>query len=160
MSWKATMRRAVLASVAGALLFVAITPGFAQGGANDAQIQSDVVKALDNKRFKDVKSSVQNGVVTLTGTVDLYSSKLDADNRAHHRKNVKGVENQIQVIGPTVEDTTLRDKLAEKLAGETGRKIDVMTADLTVRGDVQRSRFRYEPALSFVPLARPPPNGC
>jgi hyperosmotically inducible protein len=85
-------------------------------GANDAQIQADVAKALDNKRFQDVKSSVQNGVVILAGTVDLYSTKLDADNRAHHRKNVKGVENRIEVAGPSIDDTTLRNKLAEKLA--------------------------------------------
>jgi osmotically-inducible protein OsmY len=102
--------------LAGAALFAGAAQAVAQGGANDAQIQADVVKTLDNKRFKDVKSSVQNGVVTLTGTVDIYSAKLDADNRAHHRKNVKGVENLIQVVGPTVEDLTLRDKLAEKLA--------------------------------------------
>ena len=36
--------------------------------------------------------------------------------RAHHRKNVKGVQNLIQVDGPIVDDVTLRDKLAEKLA--------------------------------------------
>ncbi len=29
---------------------------------------------------------------------------------------MKGVENQIQVAGPVVEDVTLRNKLAEKLA--------------------------------------------
>ena len=102
--------------MAGVLLFTGPAKATAQGGSNDAQIQADVTKALDNKRFKDVKSSVRNGVVTLTGTVDLYSAKLDADNRAHHRRNVRGVQNQIEVAGPTVEDTTLRDKLAEKLA--------------------------------------------
>ncbi len=85
-------------------------------GPNDAQIQSDVTKSLDNKRFKDVKTSVNNGVVTLTGTVDVYSDKEEADKKAHHRKNVKGVENELQVAGPTVEDATLRNKLAEKLA--------------------------------------------
>jgi hyperosmotically inducible periplasmic protein len=85
-------------------------------GPNDAQIQADVTKALDSKRFKDVKSSVQNSVVTLTGTVELYSAKMDADDRAHHRKNVKGVENLIEVAGPEVDDVTLRNKLAEKLA--------------------------------------------
>src|ERR1700749_135301 len=69
--------------------------GSVSQGPNDAQIQADVTKALDNKRFKDVKSSVQNGVVTLTGTVELYSAKMDADDRAHHRKNVKSVENLI-----------------------------------------------------------------
>ncbi len=88
----------------------------AGSGANDSQIQADVAKALDNKRFKSVKSAVNNGVVTLTGTVDVYSDKEEADKKAHHRKNVKGVENEIEVDGPVVEDTTLRNKLAEKLA--------------------------------------------
>jgi osmotically-inducible protein OsmY len=109
-------RRMGLVGLAVVLMLGGIARATAQGGANDAQIEADVAKALDNKRFKDVKISVNNGVVTLSGTVDLYSAKLDADNKAHHRKNVKGVENQIQVAGPTVEDVTLRDKLAEKLA--------------------------------------------
>jgi hyperosmotically inducible protein len=84
--------------------------------SQDEQIQADVSKALDNKKFKDVKVASHDGVVTLTGTVDLYADKLDADRRVHHRKNVKAVQNLIEVAGPTVEDVTLRDKLAEKLA--------------------------------------------
>ncbi len=88
----------------------------AQAGPNDAQIQADLAKALDNKRFKDVKTSVNSGLVMLTGTVELYSDKEEADKKAHHRKNVKGVENMIEVAGPTVEDATLRSKLGEKLA--------------------------------------------
>jgi hyperosmotically inducible periplasmic protein len=129
MIWMTSRRRAGLLGVTGVLmvgmLLLAVSAkAMAQGGSNaaqngaqyDGQIQADVMKSLENKRFKDVKASVRNGVVTLTGTVDLYSAKLDADNRAHHRKNVKGVENQIEVAGPTVEDAVLRDKLAEKLA--------------------------------------------
>ena len=87
----------------------------AQANPQDAQIQADVAKALDNKKFKDVKVAVQDGVVALTGTVDLYAEKEDADQKAHHRKNVKAVQNQIEVAGPTADDVTLRDKLAEKL---------------------------------------------
>src|SRR5712691_4952907 len=128
MNWMTRMRRVGLLGLAGVVLFAGPVKATAQGGANgaqndaqndaqiDAQIQADVMKALENKRFKDVKASVKNGVVTLTGTVDVYSAKLDADNRAHHRKNVTGVENQIEVAGPTIDDTTLRNKLAEKLA--------------------------------------------
>jgi osmotically-inducible protein OsmY len=129
MNWMTSMRRAGLLGMtgvlmAGVLLFAGPAKGTAQGGSNgaqsgaqnDTQIQADVMKALDNKRFKDVKASVKNGVVTLTGTVDVYSAKLDADDRAHHRKNVKGVENQIEVAGPAIDDTTLRNKLAERLA--------------------------------------------
>jgi hyperosmotically inducible periplasmic protein len=112
----AVVRRAGLLVLAGVLALAGSMRVLAQDGGNDGQVQADVMKALDNKRFKDVKVSVHNGVVTLTGTVDLYSAKQDADNRAHHRKDVKGVENQIQVAGPVVEDVTLRNKLAEKLA--------------------------------------------
>ncbi len=100
--------------VAGLLTFCGTAKAVAQG-PNDAQIQADVAKALDNKKFKNVKAQVQNGVVTLTGTVDVYADKEDADKRTHHRKNVKGVQNLIEVDGPTVDDVTLRDKLAEKL---------------------------------------------
>ncbi len=85
-------------------------------GPKDAQIQADVMKALNNKRYSDVKASVQNGVVTLTGTVGVYSAKDDADRRAHHARDVQGVENRIQVAGPEVDDVMLRNKLAEKLA--------------------------------------------
>ena len=109
--------RGFLRSSVLALFFVGAIggmKGLAQG-PQDAQIQSDVTKALDNKRFKDVKVAVQNGVVTLTGTVDIYSAKEDADHKAHHRKNVKAVQNLIEVGGPTVEDVTLRNKLSEKL---------------------------------------------
>ena len=87
----------------------------AMAGA-DAQIQTDVNKALDNKRFKDVKASVQGGVITLTGSVSVYSDKEEAERKVHHRKNVKGVQNMIEVAGPVVEDAQLRSKLAEKLA--------------------------------------------
>jgi hyperosmotically inducible periplasmic protein len=118
-----SLRFTSLLGLSGVLLFGGCFTGWSQNsanaatsGSNDAQIQADVMKALDNKRFKDVKSSVQNGVVTLSGTVDIYSSKDDADKRAHHRKDVKGVENLIQVAGPTVDDVTLRNKLSEKLA--------------------------------------------
>ena len=76
----------------------------------DAQIQADVIKALDNKRFKDVKASVQGGVVNLSGTVGLYSDKEDADKKAHHRKNVKAVQNMIEVAGAEVGDVPLRLK--------------------------------------------------
>ena len=113
--------RKVFTRIAGGAVVALCTmlPGalsFAQVSGNDGRIQTDVTKALDNKRFKDVKAAVNNGVVTLTGTVEVYSDKEEADRKVHHRKNVKGVENEIEIAGPTVEDATLRNKLAEKLA--------------------------------------------
>ncbi len=115
------MKTGTIRSIAAALLMTvsfatASTKGFAQAASpQDTEIQAEVSKALDNKRFKDVNISVQNGVVTLRGTVDLYSAKEDAYRKATHRKNVKVVQNMIEVAGPPIEDVTLRNKLAEKL---------------------------------------------
>ena len=102
----------------GAALLTAGAPTMRaqEPGSPDAQIQADVAKALDKKQFADVKVAVQNGVVSLTGSVAVYSAKEDADKKAHHRKNVKGVENRIEVAGPVLEDQQLRNKLAEKLS--------------------------------------------
>ncbi len=103
------------------LMILALLLGFvpaarAQGGANDSQIQADVAKALNNKRFEGVKAEVHNGMVTLSGSVAVYSAKEDADKKAHHVKNVGGVQNMITVGGANVEDSTLAQKLAGKLA--------------------------------------------
>jgi osmotically-inducible protein OsmY len=115
--------RKIQGKIALAMAAILLLAGSFQGraqtdnapGPQDAAIQADVTKALDNKRFKDVKASVQNGVVTLRGTVAVYSEKEDADKKVHHRKNVRAVQNLIEIAGPTVDDVTLRNKLAEKL---------------------------------------------
>jgi osmotically-inducible protein OsmY len=84
--------------------------------AKDNQILADVQnKALNKSKFKDVKASVENGIVTLTGTVDVYDTKADADKRAHRIKNVKGVENNIEVAGPEIPDAELQNKLVRAI---------------------------------------------
>jgi osmotically-inducible protein OsmY len=87
----------------------------AENGA-DGQIQADITKALNNKHYANVQASVANGIVTLSGTVDLFIDKIDAERKIQHRKGVQGVRNLITVAGPNVEDATLHDKLAKKIA--------------------------------------------
>jgi osmotically-inducible protein OsmY len=58
---------------------------------------------------------VEDGIVTLAGTVDLYQRKLDAAKLARKISNVQGVRNLIAVAGPNVSDAQLEQKLAEKL---------------------------------------------
>jgi len=113
-----TWMKFVSAGVLGGVLLLSgtMTTKAQDASTADATIQGDVKKALDNKKFKNVTVAVQGGTVTLTGTVDVYAEKEEADKKTHHRKNVKAVNNLIEVGGPTVEDVTLRNKLAEKLA--------------------------------------------
>src|SRR3979490_1997742 len=82
----------------------------------DNQIQTTVTDKLTAKsQFRDVKSSVEDGIVTLTGTVDLYQRKLDAAKLARKTANVQGVHNLITAAGPAVSDAQLEQKLARKL---------------------------------------------
>lgn len=82
----------------------------------DNQIQSTIARKLSAKnQFREVQSSVDDGIVTLTGTVDLYQRKLDAAKRARKTVDVQGVRNLITVAGPNVPDEQLEKKLASKL---------------------------------------------
>jgi hyperosmotically inducible protein len=114
---------------------------------SDAQIQGEVQHALDNKRFANVQAAVQDGVVTLSGNVGLYSAKEDADKKVHHLKDVRAVRNAIEVSGggETMNDSQLRDKLAKGLAydrvgyGTTtfnNIEIGVQNGVVTLRGTV------------------------
>src|SRR5205085_12018620 len=64
----------------------------------DNQIQTSITQKLAAKsQFGDVKSTVEDGIVTLTGTVDLYQRKLDAAKIARKTASVQGVRNLITV---------------------------------------------------------------
>ena len=84
-------------------------------GQNDTN--RDAESKLNKSQFKDVKVSVENGIATLTGSVNLYEYKRDAANRVRKAKGVTAVRNEIQVTGGgNVSDSELKSKLAEKLA--------------------------------------------
>lgn len=114
------MRKSIWKSLGGVLALgvlsatlVAQTPAAAR---YDNQIQTAVTHKLAAKNhLQDVKSSVDDGIVTLSGTVDLYQRKLDAAKLARKTANVQGVHNLITVAGPNVADAQLEQKLARKL---------------------------------------------
>lgn len=109
-----TIIAVVLAAIFGlAPVAVAQSSG---GGKYDQEIQQKVEKYVQGKsKYKDVKASVEDGVVTLTGTVPLYIDKLDLDKRAHNTDHVQAVRNQIEVSS-SMSDAELGKKLATKLA--------------------------------------------
>ena len=110
------------AMLAGSLLtFNLVPPASAapMGAGAQAQQESSVTEAvqarLNKKQFKDVHVTVDNGIATLAGTVDVYEYKADAAKTAMHAKGITAVRNQIEVSGPGVSDLALQAKLAEKL---------------------------------------------
>jgi osmotically-inducible protein OsmY len=117
----AATRKTSLVKAAGALLAVGLLGAtlMAETGAAsryDNQIQTTVSQKLAAKReFGNVKASVAEGIVTLTGTVDLYQGKLDAAKVARKAAHAQGVRNLVDVAGPSVPDAQLVEKLAKKL---------------------------------------------
>jgi hyperosmotically inducible protein len=114
-------RKMSLLKVAGAVLAVGIMGAtlMAETGAAsryDNQIQTTVSQKLSAKNeFRNVKASVEEGIVTLTGAVDLYQGKLDAAKLARKAGHTQGVRNLLSVAGPNVTDAQLEQKLAKKL---------------------------------------------
>jgi hyperosmotically inducible periplasmic protein len=134
----------LFAAVAGVL--VALPPALRASGpvgrssaaarpqANDSSLQGDAASKLDKKQFKDVKVTVQNGVATLTGTVDLYEYKADAQRRVMHVKGVTAVQNEIEVAGAEISDHDLQAKLSGKLTYDPdayGRIFDAITLNVS-----------------------------
>jgi hyperosmotically inducible protein len=114
-------RKMSLLKVAGAVLAVGTMGAtlMAETGAAfryDHQIQTTVSQKLSAKNeFRNVKASVEEGIVTLTGTVDLYQGKLDAAKLARKAGHTQGVRNLLSVAGPNVTDAQLEQKLSKKL---------------------------------------------
>jgi osmotically-inducible protein OsmY len=115
-----------VAALAGAVLVLppasrAASLAAASSAVAAAEGQQDIAGAVQGKlnksQFKDVHVNVDaNGVATLSGTVDLYEYKADADKTAHKVKGVTAVRNEIQVSGNSVPDSQLQNKLVEKLS--------------------------------------------
>jgi osmotically-inducible protein OsmY len=104
------MKKVLLFLLAAAL---SVPAAFAQ---NDSEIQASVQKALSGSRFKGIQASVQNGVVNLTGNVDVVAAKFSADQKVHHVKGVTAVRNDIQVnAGSEVSDQQLQAKLQKSI---------------------------------------------
>ena len=118
---KRICRRALLAATLSAALLSLpqILPAAGSGAvvsaADDNGSASDVQAKLNKPQFKNVKVVLENGVATLSGSVDLYEYKMDADKRVHKAKGVNAVRNDIEVAGPSVSDQELEANLGEKL---------------------------------------------
>ena len=108
-----------LVAVTVALLVLLSMTAMASTASYDQQIQQTVSQKMQStKPLQSVSSSVEDGIVTLTGTVNLYQDKLDAAKKVKKIANVSGVRNDIVVAGQNIPDAQLQQKLAKKLASD------------------------------------------
>ena len=98
------------------LLSISMVAQTSSAARYDATVQTAVSQKLaQNDKFHNVTSKVEDGIVTLAGTVDLYQDKLDAAKTAKKIKNAQGVRNLITIAGPAVTDAQLSEQLSRKL---------------------------------------------
>jgi len=90
----ATMKRVFITTVA--LLVLLSMTALAATGQYDQQIQQAVSNKIhDAKQLQNVQASVEDGIVTLGGSVNLFQDKLDAAKKVKKLANVSGVRNHI-----------------------------------------------------------------
>jgi hyperosmotically inducible protein len=103
-------------ALAVSIAAAASTAPTASADRYDQSIQAKVEQQLAAKQeFGKVQATVEDGIVTLTGSVDVYEQKLDAAKKVRKTSEVQGVRNLITVEGKSVSDADLAAQLDRKL---------------------------------------------
>lgn len=96
------------------------------GGRYDRQIAAEVNQKLhDDGQLRDVRAAVDDGVVTLSGSVSRYIDKEKAEKKASKVKHVADVRNLIAVRTVSLSDAELFQRLARKLAYDRSNRGNV-----------------------------------
>jgi len=123
----------------------------------DSLVQSKVEYRLQQKKeLRNVQASVQDGVVSLNGSVDRYKDKLEALKQVKKEK-VDAIRDNIVVNGTTVPDAELAAKLSKQLRNDRWRQghvfnwytVAVNNGVATIGGDV-RTPTDKDSALSIA----------
>jgi len=131
--------KAILATVifAGAILSAPTIACAAAPASSQGATASAVQSRLSKKQFRNIKVTVDDNVATLTGTVELFQYKADAQKTASHTQGIKAVRNQIEVKGENVTDAELQKKLLGKLTYDRVNEGNVFDAiSVSVRNGV------------------------
>jgi hyperosmotically inducible protein len=112
------MKMTVKIIALGLLLSFAFT-SFAQSNtklSTDQIVTKQVASKLaSHDRFHGITVQVDDRIARLSGTVDLYIDKMDAERKAEKTDGVSGVWNEIAVKTANLSDAELQEKLSSKL---------------------------------------------
>lgn len=102
-------------------------------------------KLASQDRFHGIKIQVDDRIALLSGTVDLYIDKIDAERKAKRVTDVDGIRNEIVVQDKHVSDAELQETLANKLRYDrvgygivfNNLAVAVIDGKVTVSGNVR-----------------------
>jgi hyperosmotically inducible protein len=151
-------RKSLHLVLAVALLAGSLSAQDLSASRHDSDIQVKVSHELAKKsQFEDVRASVDEGIVTLSGTVGVYQQKLDAAKKVRKTHDVQGVRNLIEVSGKAVSDDELAARLDKSLAYDRigyDNEFNYITASVkdgvvTLTGET-RTPVDHDSALALV----------
>jgi osmotically-inducible protein OsmY len=154
-----TSARRLLAPATLAFSLLIALPPLAAQNASDQQIQADAGQQLSNKRFSGVQVRVENGVVHLTGEVERYADKADAQKRVDRMHEAASIQNDIRVSGAAnISDAELFQKLGKALVYDRQGYPDFPFNSLTLQvhdgvvtvGGVVAQPIAKDSALSLI----------
>lgn len=95
------------------------------GAPTDSEVAKAVRDALEWDAFvpdETISSTVSQGIVTLSGNVETWSQRADAERVVRGLASVRGVINQIQVAAKTVDPEKLRGDIEDALERQAERE--------------------------------------
>lgn len=122
------------------LLFTVL--GMQSCGPDDIKIQSDVKEVL-LLNYPQVTSSVRNGIVTLTGSVDSEEKRNDAEELVKKVNDIKSIVNNIEVkqlASDVNKDLSLQEIINTALYGAniTTVEVEVKNLVVTLKGEAKK----------------------
>lgn len=119
-------------------LLVSATLSLSAATTSDSDMQAKIAGELQKKtEFNNIQSKVENGAVTLTGTVKNYQQKVDLEKKIAKLDKKAKLNDLVTVSTETVPDAKLQAKLEQELIDNRigyGAVFDYLTA--TVRDGV------------------------
>ena len=128
-----------------AIFFISIITCIEISSCKQKTSDTDIQSAITAKMPSGVSSTVNSGVVTLTGDCRDEACKTNAEQAAKDVKGVKSVVNNITLVvigSQPVEissDETLRNTVADAIRAYQGIKADVKDGVVTLTGEIKRS---------------------
>lgn len=119
--------------------------GNRRGGRYDQQIGAEVSRLLGKEaKYKKVKANVEDSVVTLTGSVELDSTRRGLVDRVRKISHVEAVQNQVLLDPPALDDKLLYGRVTQNLAdaGFQTLKCTVHEGAVTLEGMVADQKQR------------------
>jgi hyperosmotically inducible protein len=127
---------------------IALAVLFAACGNSDGKIEKELNEKLSAAN-PNVRGTVKDGVVTLTGTCPDESCKNVSETAARETKGVKNVISQIQVSQPAPSeptvvispDASLKNSVDSVLKNYNNVKASVSEGVVTLTGEIKRSQL-------------------